>query len=72
MEIEIKTWLFDILTAIEEIKSFIDTGQKFSSFQNDIKTKRAVERNSEMIGEAMSRIINRDNTIELPNSRKNC
>jgi uncharacterized protein with HEPN domain len=70
MEIEIKTWLFDILKAIEEIESFIETEQKFSSFKNDIKTKRAVERNIEIIGEAMSRIINKDRTIDLPNSRK--
>lgn len=39
-------------------------------YRNDIKTKRAVERNIEIIGEAISRIIQRDTTIILSNSRK--
>ena len=70
MEIEIKMWLFDILKAIDEIDSFMGTDQKFDSFKSDIKTKRAVERNIEIIGEAMSRIIIKDSAIDLPNSRK--
>ena len=39
-------------------------------FQNDIKTRRAVERNIEIIGEAMDRILKRDKLFQLPNSRK--
>ena len=70
MEIEIKTWLYDILTAIIEIESFVDTSETFSSFQEDLKTRRAVERNIEIIGEAMSRILAKDDSIELSNSRK--
>ena len=34
------------------------------------KTKRAVERNVEIIGEAMSRILKDDNHIQISNSRK--
>ena len=59
-----------MLNAIKEIESFIGESQDFSFFQNDIKTKRAVERNIEIIGEAMSRILARDNSIELSNTRK--
>ena len=70
MELETKTWLYDIFNGIEEIESFIDTGKGFSSFHEDIKTKRAVERNIEIIGEAMSRILSKDFSIELSNSRK--
>lgn len=71
MDIEIKTWLFDILNAINEIEDFfIDTPKDFSFFQKDIKTKRAVERNVEIIGEAMNRILTFDTSIELSNSRK--
>ncbi len=41
----IKTWLFDIINAIEEIDSFFEKKPKsFAEFQNDIKTKRAIER----------------------------
>jgi uncharacterized protein with HEPN domain len=70
MELEIKTWLYDILNAIKEIESFIDPAQNFSSFHDDIKTRRAVERNIEIIGEAMSRILNKDVSVELSNTRK--
>ena len=61
MDIEIKTWLYDILNAINEIESFFAEGNNdFSVYQNDIRTKRAVERNIEIIGEAMNRILNKD------------
>jgi uncharacterized protein with HEPN domain len=36
----------------------------------DLKTKRAVERNIEIIGEAINRILHADGKIELSNSRK--
>lgn len=71
MDNEIKAWLFDIHTAIIEIESFFDEGQKmFENYKNDIKTKRAVERNLEIIGEAMKRILEKDNNFELTNARK--
>jgi uncharacterized protein with HEPN domain len=71
MHIDIKTWLYDILNAINEIESFFaDTPKDFIVYRNDLKTKRAVERNVEIIGEAMNRILNRDADIGLSNSRK--
>ena len=71
MDIEVKTCLFDIVTAINEIESFfVDIPKDFFAYQNDIKTKRAVERNIEIIGEAMGRILFHNNTIQLSNSRK--
>jgi uncharacterized protein with HEPN domain len=71
MNIDIKTWLYDILTAIEEIEGFLsDIPKDFFAYQNNLKTKRAVERNIEIIGEAMNRVLNLDNSIELINSRK--
>ena len=73
MDIEIKTWLYDILNAIDEIESFIaDKPKDFIAYQKDIKTKRAIERNIEIIGEAMNRILLKDDTVQLSNSRKNC
>jgi len=35
-----------------------------------LRTKRAVERNIEIIGEAMSRILKKDESIQISNSRK--
>ena len=58
MDIEIKAWLYDVLNAINEINSFFaDTTKDFPTYQNDTRTKRAVERNIEIIGEAMNRIL---------------
>jgi uncharacterized protein with HEPN domain len=57
MDNDIKTWLYDILNAIHEIESFFaDIPKDFLTCQKDVRTKRAVERNIEIIGEAMSRI----------------
>jgi len=71
MDIEIKTWLYDILTAIQEIESFLaDQSTSTQLQQTDLKTKRAIERNIEIIGEAMSRILLKDESIKLSNSRK--
>ncbi len=71
MNIDTRTWLYDMLKAIEEIESyFVDTPRDFVVYQDSLKTKRAVERNIEIIGEAMSRILNGDHTIILSNSRK--
>ena len=57
MRPEIRTYLSDILSAIEEIDSFFE-GMKmeFVSFVGDRKTQRAVERNLSIIGEAANRI----------------
>ena len=71
MDNEIKAWLFDILNAIMEIESFFTEQTKdFSNYQADIRTRRAVERNVEIIGEAMNRILKADDTITISNSRK--
>jgi len=71
MDNEIKAWLYDILNAINEIESFyIDQKKEFAVYEVDIKTKRAVERNIEIIGEAMNRILKKDNNISISNSRK--
>lgn len=71
MDNEIKVWLFDILNAIMEIDSFFnDSSKEFANYQSDLRTKRAVERNIEIIGEALSRILKHDPTIIITNSRK--
>lgn len=71
MDREIKTWLFDINKAIDEIESFLPAGQKlFENYRNDLRTKRAIERNLEIIGEAIKRISDKDSSIEISHSKK--
>jgi len=71
MDIEIKTWLFDVLQSIKEIESYFDDKPKiFGNYIKDIKTKRAVERNIEIIGEATNRIIKKDKSFKLINAQQ--
>ncbi len=70
MEIEIKTWLADIKQAIQEIKQFRSDKNNFYEFQKDLKTKRAIERNIEIIGEAVSRILKAKPDFQITNARK--
>ena len=70
MEDEIKAWLADINQAIEEIQSFLPEKKDFFEFQKDLKTQRAIERNIEIIGEAVSRIIKLSPEIPINNARK--
>jgi uncharacterized protein with HEPN domain len=58
MDNEIKVWLYDMLNAIIEIEGFFTQGPKeLAEYKNDLRTKRAAERDIEIIGEAMNRIL---------------
>lgn len=71
MDREIKSWLFDILSSIDEIEHFLPQGERvFENYRDDLKTKRAVERNLEIIGEAIKRILDKNSTFEISNSKK--
>ena len=70
MDSNIRTWLKDIEQAIAEIKSFTPEIKNFKEFQKDLKTRRAVERNIEIIGEAMSRILDKNAEIKISHTRK--
>jgi uncharacterized protein with HEPN domain len=70
MDKEIKTWLFDILNSITEIESyFAEKPLIYEDYIADIKTKRATERNIEIIGEAVNRIVKLDQTIDIQNAK---
>lgn len=71
MDNKINAWLEDILRSIDEIFEFLPEKKDFFEFQNDIKTKKAVERNIEIIGEAINRIKNlKEAEIEIKNARQ--
>lgn len=68
MDNDIKTWLYDILQSINEIDSYYDDKPRlFEEYVTDIKTKRAIERDLEIIGEAVNRIIKKDKIFKLNN-----
>jgi len=62
MNDETRKNLVDILQAIEEIQDFV-CGMDFKAYQNNSVTKRAVERDFEIIGEALNRIKYTDNEL---------
>jgi uncharacterized protein with HEPN domain len=70
MENEIKSWLSDIKQAIREINQFLPDKKDFFLFEKDLKTQRAIERNIEIIGEAVSRILKVKPDFVLSNARK--
>ena len=70
MDDEIKTWLSDILQSIKEIESYFENNPKiFEKYLVDIKTKRATERNIEIIGEAVNRIIKKEKKFVIENAK---
>ncbi|MDD5571170.1 MAG: DUF86 domain-containing protein [Bacteroidales bacterium] len=70
MEHDIKACLKDIELSIEEIYRFLPGKRNFFVFQKDLKTRKAVERNIEIIGEAMDRILKINPEIKITDSRK--
>jgi uncharacterized protein with HEPN domain len=69
MDVRIQSWLHDISKSIDEIFLFLGERRDFKSYLTDIKTKKAVERNLEIIGEAVYRILKVDNEFELENAK---
>lgn len=56
MDSDIRVWLYDILNSILEIEDYFKNQlMRFDIFCSDIKTKRAVERNLEIIGRTFIR-----------------
>jgi uncharacterized protein with HEPN domain len=70
MEKEVQAWLEDIRQAIDEIDEFLPVRRDFFEFKRDLKTRKAVERNIEIIGETVKRILERSPEIEISNARK--
>ena len=71
MDDVINKHLHDILDAVNEVESFFgDRPKYFEEFCDDLCLRRAVERDIEIIGEAMSRILKVDRDIAITNSRK--
>lgn len=67
---DINACLSDIEQSIIEIYDFLPSENDFLKFSGDKKSKKAVERNIEIIGEAMDRILKADPGFPISNSRK--
>lgn len=69
MDFRIKTLLLDILQCIDEIYIFLGDQKDFLAYRADLKTKKAIERNIGIIGEAVNRILKVDNNFQLKNAK---
>ncbi len=62
--------LQDVLDAINELESFFaDFPKRFDLFEKDGLRICAVERKTEIMGEAINRILKREPSFQFPNAR---
>jgi uncharacterized protein with HEPN domain len=64
-------YLYDIKLAIDEIDSFfIDFEKEYEVYRNNTLLKRATERNLEIIGEAVNRILSIEPDFPINNAKR--
>ena len=71
MDESVKKYFEDMLQAISEIEMAEDRyGRQYEIFENDVIFRKFVERNIEILGEAMNRILKIEPQIEITSARK--
>jgi uncharacterized protein with HEPN domain len=70
MNNKIKKLLFDILTSVNNIDDYIGNSKYFEIYDNNRMMQDAVERNIEIIGEAMNKLLIIEPKIAISNSRR--
>ena len=70
MSDEILKYIEDMLKAIRLIESFMGKRLSFSRYQKDIKTKFAIERNLEIIGEALNKALKRQPDLSITSAHQ--
>ncbi len=63
MQLESKRYLHDIKLAAERLSGFTE-GQVFNDYEQDVMLRSAVERQFEIIGEALSQLARIDESID--------
>jgi len=70
MKREIKKYLFDIKTSIESVEEYLGEERNFFMYQENKLLRRGIEREIEIIGEAMNRILKIEPDINIVNARR--
>lgn len=66
MDEKILKWLYDIKSAIDEIEGYFnDFPKDFNQYSTNLILKRAIERDLEIIGEAVNWILNKTLIFQL-------
>jgi len=69
MSIEVKKLLTDILEAINSVDEHLDGKRIFPEYQSNKTKRRAVERELEIIGEAVNKLLKIDPNISISYAR---
>lgn len=70
MQLEEKKILLDILTAIDSIEEYLGEKKDFKKFLSNKMVRRAVERELEIIGEAINRLLKLDPNFPISEARR--
>lgn len=70
MKLEIRKLLYDIKESIESIENYLGEKRDFNIYIADKMLRRAVEREFEIIGEAMNRIEKIDSSIDISSKKQ--
>lgn len=70
MKREIRKYLFDIQTSIDSINEYLGEKRNFFEYQNNKLLRRGIEREIEIIGEAMNQALKLDPNLDIKNARQ--
>ena len=71
MDETLQKYLYDVLGAVTEVLSYFeDRPKQFNEFTSNLMLRRAVERNIEIMGEAINRVLKQYPDIKISNARK--
>lgn len=70
MKLEVKKYLFDIKESIDSIENYLGDQRDFSVYVSNKMLRRAIEREFEIIGEAMNRIEKVDSSINISSKKQ--
>ncbi len=70
MKLEVKKYLFDIKESIDSIDKYLGEERDFSVYISNKMLRRAIEREFEIIGEAMNRIEKIDSSLNISSKKQ--
>lgn len=70
-EDKVLKWLLDIQSAIFEVETYLTSNKDgFKALQSNVMFKRALERDVEIIGEAVNRVLATEPDISISSARR--
>jgi uncharacterized protein with HEPN domain len=70
MQHSVEMYLLDIQNSIDSINEYLGTERNFNTYESNKLLRLAVERELEIIGEAVNRILKVDPEIDISDSRR--